>query len=426
MTQIPTKFLGNNQVTDLKERLRNNQPLRARNAADSGDVNIAKVDASNIVQLLSQTQIATSESSANDLARKTYVDTSLTGLTRYWNKEVLTLSSGDITNQYKDLGFLIESNSLRASVNGTPGYQSNDYTLSTVGGVTRITFAGDWATGGNTALIAGDKIHTQYMTTVPLYGTGSMQPQINVPWTGIWWINPADASHGELFMTYNATGDIGVEIRLTGSGGIFAAMQQNGSTYMTGSLGLGISASSWYMVALTYDGLASTTLVSHLFGAVNGNTLASFASTGNSGTVTDIVTGAGVPGLGYNQASDIGGLGVHFSGLMDEVQFYNRVLTQGEINAIYAQGPGGNSPGDVSLLSTYSALYAWYRFGDTALSPADSATAGGTIHDKGQGTHNGTKHGSTTTFSSSIPGSSTFSDRSLSFDGSTDYITITP
>ena len=41
-------------------------------------------------------------------------------------------------------------------VNGVVQSETDDYTLSVVGGVTRLSFAGDLATGGNSALIATD------------------------------------------------------------------------------------------------------------------------------------------------------------------------------------------------------------------------------------------------------------------------------
>lgn len=290
MSQITTKFIGDNQVSDLKFRARNNQPVRARNNADSGDVNVFKVDTSDIVQLLSQTQIATTPTVGNDVVNKTYADSisalsrdakdavraatnaalpantynngagTLTGnsngalsavdgvtlvandrvlvkdessgahngiyvvtqvgdagtpyiLTRssdadtsgkvtqgiytvvvegsqhiksLWalttadpitlgttalvfefigihsKKESFTLSGTDITNQYVNLAFLAETDSVFLSVSGVVQYEGSDYTLSTVSGVTRLTFAGDLATGGNAALIAGDVLRVQY------------------------------------------------------------------------------------------------------------------------------------------------------------------------------------------------------------------------------------------------------------------------
>lgn len=86
-------------------------------------------------------------------------------------EQQFTLSSGDITNQYVDLAHVIFGSS--ASVNsagvyvvGGPEQQKTvDYTVSLTGGsggVTRISFAGDLATGGNAALIAGDVLVVDY------------------------------------------------------------------------------------------------------------------------------------------------------------------------------------------------------------------------------------------------------------------------
>ena len=78
--------------------------------------------------------------------------------------ESLTLDGTDITNQYKDLAVTIAPNSLVFSVDGILCYLTDSYTLSTVGGKTRITFVNDLATGGASALIEGDKIRCSYAT----------------------------------------------------------------------------------------------------------------------------------------------------------------------------------------------------------------------------------------------------------------------
>lgn len=71
--------------------------------------------------------------------------------------EELTLNGTDITNQYKDASFEYMPESFQLFVVGGPiQRRGTDYTLSVEGGVTRITFAGDLATGGNAALISGD------------------------------------------------------------------------------------------------------------------------------------------------------------------------------------------------------------------------------------------------------------------------------
>jgi len=49
--QIVTKFIGNDQVNDLKARLRNNNFLRGRNAANSADINVIKINASDVAEM---------------------------------------------------------------------------------------------------------------------------------------------------------------------------------------------------------------------------------------------------------------------------------------------------------------------------------------------------------------------------------------
>lgn len=83
------------------------------------------------------------------------------------HSEKITLSAGDITNQYVDLAFAAYS---AASISFTPvggieQEQAVDYTVSLAGGaggVTRITFAGDLATAGAAELVAADKIVVKY------------------------------------------------------------------------------------------------------------------------------------------------------------------------------------------------------------------------------------------------------------------------
>lgn len=82
-----------------------------------------------------------------------------------------TLNGTNITNQYFDLlhpviGASASVNSVCLSVVGGPEQlKGTDYTVSLTGGaggVTRITFAGDLATGGGAALIAGDILMIKY------------------------------------------------------------------------------------------------------------------------------------------------------------------------------------------------------------------------------------------------------------------------
>lgn len=84
-------------------------------------------------------------------------------------KETFTLSAGDITNQYIDLAQVAKVDSIHFIIKGgapTLEGASHDYSVSYTGGVagkTRISFLNDIATGGPSALIAGDIIQIVYL-----------------------------------------------------------------------------------------------------------------------------------------------------------------------------------------------------------------------------------------------------------------------
>lgn len=80
MSQIKTKFLEANSTDDSKVRLRNDNYLRARNAADSGDVSILKVNSSDVIEFNSFPQKSGTPSNANDLVNKSYVDGIASGI----------------------------------------------------------------------------------------------------------------------------------------------------------------------------------------------------------------------------------------------------------------------------------------------------------------------------------------------------------
>lgn len=86
-------------------------------------------------------------------------------------QQAITLSEGDITNQYVDLSHAVygasaSDNSVSLTViGGLTQEKTVDYTVALTGGsggVTRISFAGDLASGGAAELIAGDKLIVSY------------------------------------------------------------------------------------------------------------------------------------------------------------------------------------------------------------------------------------------------------------------------
>jgi len=79
-----------------------------------------------------------------------------------FDNEKFVLSPSDITNQYIDLTKHVKHNSLRAYANRLAIHQNDDYTLSVVSNKTRMSFVGDIATGGVSALAVGDIIYVNY------------------------------------------------------------------------------------------------------------------------------------------------------------------------------------------------------------------------------------------------------------------------
>ena len=98
-----------------------------------------------------------------DAATKAYVDDQVSTIASIaFGKLSVTLSAGDITNGYIDLAHLAIANSIVASVDRLMIHETDDYSLSVEGGVTRLTFLGDLVTPSESALEAGDKIRLTY------------------------------------------------------------------------------------------------------------------------------------------------------------------------------------------------------------------------------------------------------------------------
>jgi hypothetical protein len=91
--------------------------------------------------------------------------TTVSGGTPIFGKQTFTLNGTDITNQYVDLSQVILANSLDFMLNGLIYREGADYSVSLTGGVagkTRVTFLGDLASGGSSALASGDIVYVKY------------------------------------------------------------------------------------------------------------------------------------------------------------------------------------------------------------------------------------------------------------------------
>jgi hypothetical protein len=110
----------------------------------------------------------TSEQSARESADSA-LDTRVTTLENEprprGHKESVTISSSDLTNGYVDLSHEAMEMTVNMSVSAVMKYEGEDYSVSVVGGVTRVVFMGDLLAGGASPLEVDEKIYFQYMTT---------------------------------------------------------------------------------------------------------------------------------------------------------------------------------------------------------------------------------------------------------------------
>ena len=80
MARITKKYLGSDSVDATKVRFDNNTAFRARDAADSSDIEVFKVDSSDVFQFLVHPQIITSASGDNDVLTLKDLNQELEGL----------------------------------------------------------------------------------------------------------------------------------------------------------------------------------------------------------------------------------------------------------------------------------------------------------------------------------------------------------
>ena len=118
--------------------------------------------------------------SAQDGATKNYVDTSIAaaGVTTA-NKQVITLSSTDITNQYVDLSVVVIVNTVALFRLGVEQREGFDYSVSLTGGAggnSRISFlvGGDLASTAGNPLVAGDSIEVTSLSSTGIISGGAV------------------------------------------------------------------------------------------------------------------------------------------------------------------------------------------------------------------------------------------------------------
>ena len=77
MSKLQKKWIASDAVDGTKFKLLNDQYMRARNAGDSADVNLVKLNSSDKIEFASVPQVSSNPTVDNDLARKLYVDSAV-------------------------------------------------------------------------------------------------------------------------------------------------------------------------------------------------------------------------------------------------------------------------------------------------------------------------------------------------------------
>ena len=179
-------------------------------------------------------------------------------------------------------------------------------------------------------------------------------------------------SQGYAFELDNENVSNGLRFEMQTSNGGFAMLVPNATT-----------PNVWQHVAVTYDGNTVTMYV-------NGVAVASQGKTGTINAVTnDLIIGRNIVN------------GQSFPGLIDEVELFNRALTQGEIDAIYSAGANGKCK--PACTDPPTGLIDWWPGDNTA---ADI-----------QGMHNGTLKNGATFANGKVDGA-------FQFDGQDDYVDL--
>jgi hypothetical protein len=113
-------------------------------------------------QLPNDDKIYVTANSINKTLKQAIIDEDI-GAPPVCNKESKTLTNTNITNGYVDLSFEALAESMTVVSNRMVLIEGVDYNLSIVSLVTRVTFAGDFAVGGNSELQENDILYFQYI-----------------------------------------------------------------------------------------------------------------------------------------------------------------------------------------------------------------------------------------------------------------------
>lgn len=136
------------------------------NAEESRAMGVEASLQSQITQEISDRQADVTAEETRAMAAESALDArvvALEGVAVNFASDKFVLSAGDISNGYITLGTMdCIAGSINAFVDRLAIFETDDYTVSTVGGYTRLTFVGSLVTPGQEKLSAGDVVRVKY------------------------------------------------------------------------------------------------------------------------------------------------------------------------------------------------------------------------------------------------------------------------
>lgn len=155
---VENKLISLQGEIDAEETARANADTALQGEIDAEEIARAAADTT------LQNNIDAEESAriAADSALDVRVTALEEALAPVWGRIKFDLTATNISNGYVDLAHEAISNSIHAFVDRLAIHQDEDFTVSVVGGVTRITFAGALVSPGNSQLDANDNIYVRY------------------------------------------------------------------------------------------------------------------------------------------------------------------------------------------------------------------------------------------------------------------------
>lgn len=283
--QIGSNALSANAVTDDKIRLRNNQPLRALNAAGNADVNLLKLDSSNQFHLLSAAYLdgALILNSTETLTTSGAISVTTSVTILNGSSLAMTLAPGT-AGQIK---YIVNAASTAATVTPSATAGANIVTLYPTGVTGYVYLNGEWQIFTSTQAVVTDDVET--LTTSGAISVTLAATILNGASLAMTLANGVEGQRKRI-VNINAT--TATVTPSTSAGANTVSLLQNGSVeYMFSSgewrvLGLKQGTVTDDVETLTSNGAVSTILERTI---LNGSSLAMTLANGIEGANKKIV-----------------------------------------------------------------------------------------------------------------------------------------